>query len=141
MYPSGLRALNCFVFLFSVLCHTNFIFPILIDPITKNGDKPSLLLKDLPVEMIHNVCGKLDHSQKGISNWQQVGEQFGITKQLHGGAWKELMTAGKSPTEVLLEYLQTALPQLTVAEFVQTLQAMERFDVVEILKPYTQGLW
>ncbi|XP_068718145.1 uncharacterized protein [Montipora capricornis] len=112
----------------------------LSDPITKIGDKPPLLLKDLPVEMIHNVCGKLDHSQKGISNWQQVGEQVGITKQLHGGAWKELMTAGKSPTEVLLEYLQTELPQLTVAEFVQTLRAIERFDVVEILKPYTQGL-
>lgn len=104
------------------------------DPITNSGDKPSLL-KDLPVEMIHNICGKLDHSQKGQSNWQKLGELFGIT-----GAWEEFMTAGKSPTEALLEYLQTASPQLTVSEFVKTLQTVERFDVVEILKTYTQGL-
>ena len=85
--------------------------------------------------MIHNICGKLDHSQKGKSNWQKLGELCGIT-----GAWEEFITAGKSPTEALLEYLQTASPQLTVSEFVKTLQTVERFDVVEILKPYTQGL-
>ena len=114
----------------------------LSDPLITNDDKPSLCLHELPKEVLHAVCMKLNQSLKGIGNWRHVGEKLGFTHQEIEVFREEFLTPDGSPCTVMLQALQAKSPKLTVAEFVNILQIrkIQRFDVVDILEPYVYEL-
>ena len=108
------------------------------DPLITNQGKSSPCLQELPEEVLHALCMKLDMPLKGVGNWRHVGANLGFTEEQIQVFRNEMLTPDGSPCTVLLDALKVKSPNLTVAEFVQILQTrkIKRFDVVDVLEPY-----
>ncbi|XP_078370063.1 uncharacterized protein LOC144653833 [Oculina patagonica] len=110
----------------------------LCDPLITDQERSSPCLHDLPEEVLHAVCMKLDMPLKGVGNWRHVAADLGFPEEQIQVFRNEMLTPDGSPCTVMLYALKTRSPNLTVVEFVQILQTrkIKRFDVVDVLEPY-----
>lgn len=104
------------------------------DPTISNSEKSLLHLCELPEDVMHTVIEKLNQSLQHSSNWQQLAERLGITKE-HVEHFP-----GRNPSEQLLQYLQTKRPRITVREFAQVLQDTGHSDAVESLRSFASSM-
>lgn len=83
---------------------------------------------------MHTVIEKLNQSLQHSSNWEQLAERLGITKEDFE------RFPGRNPSEQLLQYLQSKRPHITVREFAQVLQDTGHSDTVESLRSFASSM-
>ena len=85
-------------------------------------------------KFIAMLSSKLDKDSRTIGNWKSLATQFGIRKQMT----EQFGLRGLGPTAALFEHMSTAagLKDLTMSELHDHFVAMERKDLVNILKKH-----
>ena len=91
-------------------------------------------------KFIAMLSSKLDKDSRTIGNWKSLATQFGIRKQMT----EQFGLRGLGPTAALFEHMSTAdgLKDLTMSELREHFVAMERKDLINILKRHKfEGLF
>ena len=90
-------------------------------------------LSDVDYSTMDCVATLLGSEKPGVGDWRGIGSKYGME------AYKIDTLANEAPDKrarVVLEYLQTSRPNLTVFGFCRTLkeEAFKRFDIVKELE-------
>ena len=80
------------------------------------------------------MATRLDQKSDVISYWLHLGQEFNLSAE----RLKEIEYASQF-TQVLMDYLYTKKPNLTVGTFYQVVQNLEREDVLEKLNGFIVG--
>ena len=90
-------------------------------------------------KFIAMLSSKLDKDSRTIGNWKSLATQFGIRKQMT----EQFGLRGLGPTAALFEHMSTAdgLKDLTMSELREHFDAMERKDLINILKRHKFEGW
>ena len=93
-------------------------------------------LFDSNPDIIGRIAFLLDRQKLGLKNWVQLAGKLDIPRKVS----KSFETCNTdNPTEHLFEYLKTQSPKMKVEDLITHLEAMQRPDVVKVIKGSTEG--
>lgn len=93
-------------------------------------------LFDSNPDIIGRIAFLLDRQKLGLKNWVHLAGKLDIPRKVS----KSFETCNTdNPTEELFEYLKTSSPEMKVEDLNTHLKAMQRSDVVKVIKGSTEG--
>ena len=87
-------------------------------------------------DLLNKVGTLLNKKSPGIRNWRNLAYKLGVPNKVYEEFDPDANSPRRRPTKMMLEWLRSKNPDMTVNELRRALKEIDRNDALEILDGY-----